>query len=323
MTIETTVTMKQLTANQNNAKLGGVKTDAGKAVSSKNAMKHGIFSKVAVLEEIEDEEQFKHFHAQFFEELQPVGIVESTLVDRIVSLQWRLARVPRAERAMIEKGRMEARMKHSLEETQHFLVHAERPSIDYVEHFRTSLVCKSLLASVDNFVTALEWFGLPLSPHFREQLEDRFGTTHDFSQIKHILDFDFIAQSRVKGMKLEAVLWKDRIEDPSLSEDDKKTLIDMTKIAREFAGYMLENAKVHLKVWEEMEMKRDWAEEDTKLIPPEKELLSIHRAESNLHRMFMHSLHELQRLQSARLGKQPPMAAALDVNVSNENGFDL
>ncbi len=54
-------------------------------------MKHGIFSKVAVLEEIEDEEQFKQFRAQFFEELQPVGIIESTLVDRMVSLQWRLS----------------------------------------------------------------------------------------------------------------------------------------------------------------------------------------------------------------------------------------
>ncbi len=319
----TTTSEKQLVANKKNGLLGGVKTPAGKVISSKNSLKFGIFSKVAVLEEIEDEEEYKQFRTQFFEELQPVGIVEVTLVDRMVTLQWRLARIPRAERAMIEKSRMEARMKHALEETQHFLVHAERPSIDYVEHFRTSLVCKSLLASVDNFVMALDWFGLPLSPHFREQLQDRFGTTHEFSQIKHILDFDFIAQSRVKGMKLEAVLWKDRIEDPNLSEDDKKTLIDMTKIAREFAGYMLENAQVHLRMWEEMEMKRDWAEEDSKLVPPEKELLAIHRGESNLHRMFMHSLHELQRLQSTRLGNQPPLAAALDVNVSSEDGFVL
>ena len=323
LTMTTSTSQKQLTANRNNALLGGVKTPQGKTVSSKNAMKYGIFSKVVVLEEIEDEQLYEDMRSQFFGELQPVGIVETTLVDRLISLQWRLARITKAETAMVLKGRMDVRMKHALEETQHFLVHAERPSIDYVEHFRTSLVCKSLLASVDNFVTALDWFGLPLSPHFREQLEDRFGTTHDFSQIKHILDFDFIAQSRVKGMKLEAVLWKDRIEDPSLSEDDKQTLIDMTKIAREFAGYMLENAKVHLRVWEEMEMKRDWAEEDTRLVPPEKEMLAIHRGESNLHRMFMHSLHELQRLQSARQGNQPPLVAALDVNVSNENGFDL
>lgn len=323
MTIETTVTTKQLTANQKNAKLGGVKTDVGKAVSSKNAMRYGIFSKAVVLEEIEDEELYEDMRLQFFSELQPVGIVETTLVDRIVSLQWRLARITKAESAMVLKGRMDARMKHSLEDAQHLLLHAERPTIDYVEHFRTSLVCKSLVESVDNFVTFLDWFGLPLSSHFREQLKDRFGTTHEFSQIKHILDFDFVAQSRVGNMKLEAVRWEDRIIDPDLSEADKQTLIEMTKIAREFAGYMLENAKVHLRMWEEMEMKRDWAEEDSRLIPPEKEMLAIHRGESNLHRMFMHSLHELQRLQSARQGNQPPLPAAIDVNMNNENGFDL
>jgi hypothetical protein len=321
--MQPTVTTKQLTANQKNAMLGGVKTDAGKSVSSKNATKYGIFSRAVVLEEIEDEELYNDMRSQYFRELLPVGIIETTLVDRIVSLQWRLARITRAESAMVLKSRMDARMKHTLEDEQHLLLHAERPTIDYVEHFRTSLVCKSLVDSVDNFVTALDWFGLPLSPHFREQLNDRFGTTHEFSQIKHILDFDFIAQSRVGCMKLEAVLWKDRIADPELSEENKKTLIDMTTIAREFAGYMLKNAQVRLRMWEEMESQRDSADEDSKLVPPEKEMLAIHRGESNLHRMFMHSLHELQRLQSARQGNQPPLAAAVDVNMNNENGFDL
>jgi len=322
MTIETTVTTKQLTANQKNAKLGGVKTDAGKAVSSKNAMKHGIFSKVAVLEEIEDEEQFRQFRTQFFEELQPVGILESTLVDRMVSLQWRLARIPRAERAIIEKGRMEARIKHSLEEQQYVMFHAERPSLEYVEHFRASLVTKIVIDSIDTIVMVLELFGLPLGPHHRQQLERRFGSTQDFPHIKHILDFDLMAELKAKNLKLDQ-FWEDRLKDPSLSKDAKETLMEMTKMAREYAGYMQKVATFRLRMWEEMEMKRDWAEEDTKLVPPEKEMLAIHRGESNLHRMFMHSLHELQRLQSARLGNQPPLAAALDVNVSNDNGFDL
>lgn len=323
LTMTSSTSDKQLTANRHNALLGGVKTPQGKAVSSKNATKYGIFSKAVVLEEIEDEELYKDMRSQYFGELQPVGILETNLVDRIVSLQWRLARITRAESAMVLRGRMDARMKHSLEDAQHLLLHAERPTIDYVEHFRTSLVCKSLVESVDNFVTALEWFGLPLSPHFREQLKDRFGTTHEFSQIKHILDFDFVAQTRVGSLKVEAVRWEDRIIDPELSEADKQTLIEMTKIAREFAGYMLENAKVRLRMWEDMELQRDMAEEDSRLVPPEKEMLAIHRGESNLHRMLMHSLHELQRLQSARQGNQPPLPAAIDVNMNNENGFDL
>lgn len=317
-----TASEKQVTANRKNALLGGVKTTAGKAVSSRNATKFGIFSKTVVLEEIEDEELYKQFRAQYFEELQPIGIVESTLVDRMVSLQWRLARVPRAERAMIEKGRLEAKMKHRLEEEQHVMFHAERPSLEYVEHFRKSLVTKAMMDSIDTIVMVLDLFGLPLGAHHRTQLERRFGATLDFPHIKHILDFDLMAQLKAKNVKLEQ-FWEDRLKDPNLGEDEKESLIDLTNTARNFAGYMQEVAKVRFRMWEEMEMKRDWAEEDERLMPPEKELLAIHRAESSLHRMFMHCLHELQRLQSARMGKQPPLAAALDVNMSNENGFDL
>ncbi len=321
--MEPTVTTKQLAANQKNAKLGGVKTDAGKAISSRNATTFGIFSRAIVLEEIEDESEYKKMRARFFDELLPIGIIEEGLVDRLAVLQWRMARIGRAEAAMIQKGRMEVRMKQNLEESQNVMFHAERPSIDYVEHFRVSLIYKSLESSIDNFVTALDWFGLPLSQHFRDQLQDRFGSTHDFPQIKHILDFDFVAQTRAKILNQNA-FWKDRLNDPSLTEDYKKALEDLTKIAREFAGYMLENVKIRVRMWEEMEWKRDEAEKDSKLVLPEKDLLAIHRGESNLHRMWMQALHELQRLQSMRLGKPPPLAAALDVNISGgENGFVL
>ncbi|MDD4628750.1 MAG: hypothetical protein PHE68_05155 [Candidatus Peribacteraceae bacterium] len=317
------VSEKQLVANRKNAHLGGVKTDAGKTVSSRNATKFGIFSKAIVLEEVEDEGEYRKMRARFFDELQPVGILEEGLVDRLAVLQWRMARIGRAEVAMIQKGRMEAAMKHDLEETQHVIFHADRPSIDYVEHFRVSLICKSLIFSVDNFVTGLEWFGLPLSDHFRKELKSRFGSTHDFPQIKHILDFDLVAQTKTKEMNKDA-FWEERLKDPSLSDSDKKSLEDLTKIAREFAGHMLELARARLRFWEEMEWKRDEAEKDSKLVPPEKDLLALHRGESNLHRMWMQTLHELQRIQSMRLGKPPPLAAAIDVNVSGAgNGFDL
>ena len=40
--MDTNLTQKQLEANKENAKLGGVKTEAGKAVSRLNAVKHGL-----------------------------------------------------------------------------------------------------------------------------------------------------------------------------------------------------------------------------------------------------------------------------------------
>lgn len=54
-------TQKQIIANRQNAKCSiGPKTEDGKAVVAKNALKHGIFSKQIVLEE----ESKKEFEAQ-------------------------------------------------------------------------------------------------------------------------------------------------------------------------------------------------------------------------------------------------------------------
>ena len=44
------VSQKQLVANQKNAKLGGVKTEEGKAISKYNALKHGLLSKEVLLD---------------------------------------------------------------------------------------------------------------------------------------------------------------------------------------------------------------------------------------------------------------------------------
>jgi len=43
------VSQEQLEANRQNAKLGGVKTEEGKAVSRYNAIKHGLLSKEVLL----------------------------------------------------------------------------------------------------------------------------------------------------------------------------------------------------------------------------------------------------------------------------------
>lgn len=47
---EMTISQKQLEANRQNAKLGGVKTEGGKAVSKLNALKHGLLSQEVLLE---------------------------------------------------------------------------------------------------------------------------------------------------------------------------------------------------------------------------------------------------------------------------------
>lgn len=87
----------QIIANRTNgAKSRGPKTLAGKAVSRLNAMRHGVYSDV-VLVAGESESDFVAFARRLRADLAPVGEMELTLVDKIISTSWRLRRVIQAE----------------------------------------------------------------------------------------------------------------------------------------------------------------------------------------------------------------------------------
>jgi hypothetical protein len=78
---------------------GGPKTAAGKARSSINALKHGLFSKKVVLA-CEDQAEFDALLNGYVTEFQPVTSVESDLVREIAASRWRLERVEGIETAI-------------------------------------------------------------------------------------------------------------------------------------------------------------------------------------------------------------------------------
>ncbi len=82
---------KQIDANRENGKKGGVKTDEGKAVSKYNALKHGILSK-QILFEGEDENELLELEKRLRSELSPASELELLMVDKIASNIWRLKR---------------------------------------------------------------------------------------------------------------------------------------------------------------------------------------------------------------------------------------
>jgi hypothetical protein len=92
---------KQLEANRENAKLGGVKTDQGKAVSKLNSLKHGILTKDIILSG-ENENELVDFGRKIRMELKPSNEIEMLLAERIIANTWRLKRALKAETQMIE-----------------------------------------------------------------------------------------------------------------------------------------------------------------------------------------------------------------------------
>ncbi|MDP3296845.1 MAG: hypothetical protein Q8N09_04505 [Thermodesulfovibrionia bacterium] len=85
------VTEKQIEANKENAKLGGVKTEEGKAVSKYNALKHGLLSQEVIMKG-EDEKTLLELEKRLRNELKPATEIELLLVDRIAANIWRLKR---------------------------------------------------------------------------------------------------------------------------------------------------------------------------------------------------------------------------------------
>ena len=101
-------TEKQIIANKQNAQFAtGPKTANGKEVVSKNAIKHGIFTKdLIVSSEIENEsaDEYQSILNNLFDCLIPCNQMESLLVEKIAADFWRLRRTIRFETGSIARA---------------------------------------------------------------------------------------------------------------------------------------------------------------------------------------------------------------------------
>jgi hypothetical protein len=80
-------TQRKVLANQlNAAKSTGPRTPDGKAVSSKNAIKLGL--RTPALLPSEDEAAYQALTDDYYRDLQPVGTVETSLVEEMIRCDW-------------------------------------------------------------------------------------------------------------------------------------------------------------------------------------------------------------------------------------------
>lgn len=90
-------TEARIRANRRNAQLStGPKTSAGKKRVTRNALKHGLLTrKMIVLDE--NPRALLKLWREFYEQYQPVGAIETLLLERTVSVIWRMRRMGRVE----------------------------------------------------------------------------------------------------------------------------------------------------------------------------------------------------------------------------------
>ena len=84
----------------------GPRTEAGKAVSSMNSLKHGLTSRRVVLPG-ENQADFDRLHNQLLADHAPVGALETEIVAEIAACFWRLQRARRYESTILETSSFE------------------------------------------------------------------------------------------------------------------------------------------------------------------------------------------------------------------------
>ena len=97
---------KQTKACRQNAKKStGPKTESGKAASSQNAVKHGLYAKSIIIDSPqlkENPDEYAELLASLHDELQPQGAMQNHLVRIIADCFWRRQRFMAAETAYIK-----------------------------------------------------------------------------------------------------------------------------------------------------------------------------------------------------------------------------
>lgn len=87
-------------ARRNGARSNGPKTDAGRARSALNAIRHGLRAESLILAGLETADEWEKHVAATFGSLKPATYLEALLVERVAVQSWRLRRVARVEQAV-------------------------------------------------------------------------------------------------------------------------------------------------------------------------------------------------------------------------------
>lgn len=98
---EKTLSQARLKANRENAlKSTGPKTEEGKGICARNAVKHGLRANKLLVPE-ESQREFNAMALGLRGQIQPVGEIEEFLVDRLIAAAWRMRRAHEIEAVLL------------------------------------------------------------------------------------------------------------------------------------------------------------------------------------------------------------------------------
>jgi len=283
---------RKVTANRRNARRStGPRTAEGKAVSSANAVRHGILSRSPVIEDVESQAEWQEHLDATLSGIEPVGYLEQTLARRIALQTWRLERLRRHDTAL------------------------SRERITSIGSEELGTLADSFVASIDGFVDATR---------DRDAFE-AITKMKPYESVPAPLAIRILKRvAEVNGLELDEARLPG--EGGDLARDDSEvarwSAPEVVRFANEIGerGGTRPDTALLLSVnsstygWEARAARlREVREQRLMLEGAQLEVLQ--RYESGLERSLYRTLHEIERLQAHRNGGDVPVPAVLDVTV--------
>jgi hypothetical protein len=279
-----------------NGKATGPRTRRGKQRASRNATKHGVFSRVAILDS-ESKAEYEELLAGLREKLQPEGALEELLVEKIGILAWRQRRLLLAESAEIRKN------------TE--FVESDQRDRDYEAagmfwNMVGFLRVRGLIGNTHNryvLERCLEWLG-----DLRKRIEKVGFRPSEDAPILRMLYGDREVIRLRNDLYDSYETWLRIAEAPEQERERKRypspseaRLLVMEEIDKE-----IRRIKRDQKVRSSAQAARTQLEIQSRNVPDGPGLDRLLRYETSLERSFDRTLSQLERLQRIRLGQPVP-----------------
>ncbi|MDP3024362.1 MAG: hypothetical protein Q8O10_02395 [candidate division Zixibacteria bacterium] len=304
---EKNTSLAKTQANRKNAlNSTGPKTLEGKNVVKWNALKHGLLSKEIIIKAGDGKEskaEFKVLLSELREDLQPEGILEEMLVEKIVICYWRLRRALRCEIGEIRRDLDTASFKEIFRRLDQVRFEKQFLGLGDSRHNleKNSLGLHYLLGVLEDVRKGVEEMG-HLSEESMKQLAKNFGG--DENGLTHwCFIFSKMATEGPEEAKRDPEHYGDTPAPEKCKEiisrminDEKKKMEDLKEIIEEN-----ENLEMEAKI--------------ASLSLPSKEAVDkILRYETTIERQLYRAMSELERLQRQRKGEFLPPPIHVEVS---------
>jgi hypothetical protein len=318
-----TVIEKRAAANRQNAlKSTGPQTTVGKLVVAGNGIAHGIYAISPVVAGMESLRDWNIYRMEMMVSFAPLGMLETTLAERIILTAWRQRRVARYESEHLRSEQQAAQehvgkellLDRDEDDDDHDAAEAVGTASWRLKWLERCLQCAKLLTdgSADAPVEMNDAKDLLLYVETRADEE---------AQAQLYLSGEGDLDSPVPSVKSDQQFENPERWTVSLLRQRVRPLAEKFCTNGDSFGSLVK--KINKEGWEVFKAvkraKRRLNEyRHEHLLPDERTLERVMRYEAHLSRQLHRDLHELQRLQAMRQGQPVLAPVAIDIDVASD-----